>query len=98
MFAIPAGGLGGAAITPAIAGLSDGRWLFAWTEGDTEHQVRAMTLDAELNPVGEPFDISARDTNAGQPILAISEGRGALAYLVAKRPTFELWVAGLACP
>ncbi|HKQ67709.1 MAG TPA: hypothetical protein VJT73_00145 [Polyangiaceae bacterium] len=97
-FALPPGGPGGSAIAPSLAGLSDGRWLLAWTEGgEREHVVRGATLDRDFSPIGEAFDVSARDANAGQPALAIADGRGAVTYLVAKRSGFELWASSVSC-
>ena len=96
VFAIPAGGLGGADQNPSHRGALRRAMALRVDPGGHRNQVRAITLDAELNPVGEPFDISTRapDTNARSAYPRhLRQGRGALADLVAKRLTiFELWV------
>jgi hypothetical protein len=85
-FTPPAGGPGGAAMSPSLAALGEGRALLAWTEGPvSSHQVRAITLDADGRPIGGALAISAAGLNAGQPAAAaLADGRGAVAYLAAK--------------
>jgi len=96
--AIPSGGPGGAAIAPALAGLGDGRWLIAWTEGSGgDHDVRAATLDADLRPVGAPFTVSHSGSNAGQGAVALSAGQGMVAYLTLTDQGYEVWGAGVDC-
>jgi hypothetical protein len=95
-FTAPPGGPGGAAIAPALAGLSDGRWLLLWTEGSGgEHDVRAQTLGADLKPLGAPFKVS--HDNAGQAAAAISGGQGLVAYLQLTDRGYEVWGAGVDC-
>ena len=95
---LPEGGPGGAALAPALAGLDDGRWLMVWTEGSGgRHEVRALTLGADLKPVGAPFAVSRRDDNAGQGALAVNAGRGFVAYLSLTDKGYELWGTGVDC-
>jgi GYF domain 2 len=96
--AVPPGGPGGAAIAPAIAGLSDGRWMLVWTEGSGgDHDVRAETLDAELRPVGTPVTVSHGSSNAGQGAVALSGGLGMVAYLALTDQGYEVWGAAVDC-
>jgi hypothetical protein len=98
-FAIPPGGAGAEAISPAVTGLPGARWLLQWTEGSAgARQVRAQVMSADLSPVGSAFTLSRRDQNAGQGALA-SQGELALAlFLVSKGRGHELWGASLRCP
>jgi hypothetical protein len=97
-FAVPSGGPGGAAIAPALAGLADGRFLLAWTEGSGgDHDVRAQTLGADLRPIGAPFSVSHSGGNAGQGAVAVSSGRGLVAYLALTDHSYEVWGAGVDC-
>jgi hypothetical protein len=98
-FDIPAGGPGGAAFAPALAGLPDGRWLLAWTEGGGgNHDVRAQTMTADLRPLGAPFTVSdAPGSNAGQGAVVVSEGQGLVAYLALTDQGYEIWGARVDC-
>jgi len=97
-FAVPPGGPGGAAIAPALAGLADGRFLLAWTEGSGgSHDVRAQTLGADLKPIGAPFTVSHSGGNAGQGAAAVSAGKGLVAYLALTDRSYEVWGAGVDC-
>ena len=97
-FAVPPGGPGGAAIAPALAGLADGRFLLAWTEGSGgSHDVRAQTLGADLKPIGAPFSVSHSGGNAGQGAAAVSAGKGLVAYLALTDRSYEVWGAGVDC-
>lgn len=99
-FAVPAGGLGGQAMSPNVAALGDGRFLLAWTEGPiSNHQVRAVTLAADGSPSGAPITISAPDLNAGQPAAAVGpDGRGVVAFLAAKGKALEVHARPIRCP
>ena len=99
-FAVPPGGPGGAAIAPALAGLADGRFLLAWTEGSGgSHDVRAQTLAADLKPLGAPFSVSHSGGNAGQGAAAVSAGKGLVAYLaLTDNRSYEVWGAGHRLP
>jgi hypothetical protein len=97
-FAVPPGGPGGAAIAPALAGLGDGRFLLAWTEGSGgSHDVRAQTLSADMKPVGAAFSVSHSGGNAGQGAAAVSAGKGLVAYLALTDRSYEVWGAGVDC-
>jgi hypothetical protein len=99
-FSPPEGGLGAPFMSPGIAGLGGGRFLVAWTEGPfSNHQVRALTIDASGKPEGPPLMISKEGVNAGQGQAAIMvDGNGVVAYLVAKGQTFELAATPIRCP
>ncbi len=90
--ALPPGGPGDRAMAPSVAALGDGRFLLAWTEaGHGRNQVRAQVIDAQDHPSGEPIAVSAPDAVAGQETIALTDsGVGAIAYLVARRGSFEL--------
>jgi len=97
-FGVPPGGPGGAALAPALSGLLDGRWLLVWTEGGGgAHDVRAVTLDAKLSPVGAPFAVSGPGSNAGQGAVALHDGYGLVAYLALTEDGYEVWGAGVDC-
>jgi hypothetical protein len=97
-FTVPAGGPGRAAIAPALAGLSDGRWLLVWTEGGGgDHDVRAQTLDSDLQPAGSPFKVSHEGNNAGQAAVAVSDRQGLVSYLTLTDQGYELWGAAVDC-
>ncbi|HEY3594305.1 MAG TPA: hypothetical protein VGL13_10535, partial [Polyangiaceae bacterium] len=97
-FEVPPGGPGGAAFAPSLAGLSDGRWLLAWTEGaGGKHDVRAQTLAPDLTPIGPPLTVSGSLGNAGQAAVSISEGQGAVVYLALTGRAYEVWGAHLDC-
>jgi hypothetical protein len=81
-----------------LAGLADGRFLLAWTEGSGgDHDVRAQTLAADLKPIGAPFSVSHAGGNAGQGAAAVSGGRGLVAYLALTDHSYEVWGAGVDC-
>ncbi len=98
-FEPPAGGLGEHAMSPALAALPGGGFLFAWTEGPvSNHQVRAITLDADGVPVGAPIVVSAAGVNAGQAQIAITPGgRGVVAFLAANGKAYEVVATPVAC-
>ncbi len=97
-FSVPAGGPGGAALAPALSGLPDGRWLLVWTEGSGgAHDVRGMTLGADLSPVGAALTVSREGSNAGQGAVALRAGRGLVAYLALTEEGYELWGTSVDC-
>jgi hypothetical protein len=97
--ALPPGGPGDRAMAPSVATLGDGRFLLAWTEaGHGKNQVRAQVIDAQDHPSGEPIAVSAPDAVAGQEAIALTDsGVGAIAYLVARRGSFELRASPIEC-
>lgn len=97
-FEVPAGGPGEHAMSPAVAGLGKGRFLLAWTEGKTDHRVRAITIDESGKALGEPITVSGEKVNAGQPAIAVgTDGRGVVAFLGAKGKSYELRAAAIRC-
>lgn len=98
-FTLPSGGLGGQAMSPSLAPLGGGRFLLAWTEGPvSNHQVRAIAIDANGSPSGAPIDISASGDNAGQPAAVVGpDGRGAVAFLAAKGKALEVHATPITC-
>ncbi|AKU95877.1 Basic proline-rich protein [Labilithrix luteola] len=97
--ALPVGGLGTQAMSPAVAGLGGGRFMIAWTEGPvSSHQVRALVMNADGSVSGAPLAISADGVNAGQPQAVVGpDGRGVVAFLGAKAKGFELYATPIAC-
>ena len=99
-FPLPPGGPGGDAFAPTLAGMSDGRWLIAWTEGTTGNRaVRAITLSPTAQPFGAALVLSAGVASAGQANLAMLGGDAGLAvFLTTPRPgLYDLWGASLSC-
>jgi hypothetical protein len=98
-FSTPPGGHGAGAISPAVAGLHNGRWLLQWTEGGSgQHHVRAQTLDADLVAVGDPIAISPNEANAGQGVVWVNGETALSLFLVTQGNNTELWGATLRCP
>lgn len=97
--AIPPGGPGDRAMAPSVSTLDDGRFLLAWTEaGHGKNQVRAQVFDAADHPLGDVLAVSQQDAIAGQEQIALTDGgRGAIAYLVARRGAFELRATAIDC-
>jgi hypothetical protein len=97
--ALPPGGPGERAMAPSVAALGEGRFLLGWTEtGHGKNQVRAEVIDAADHPSGEPIAVSPPDAVAGQETIALTDsGRGAIAYLVARRGAFELRASAIDC-
>jgi hypothetical protein len=97
-FVVPPGGPGGATLAPALSGLPDGRWLLVWTEGSGgAHDVRGVTLGADLAPVGQALTVSREGSNAGQGAVALRQGRGLVAYLALTEEGYEVWGTGVDC-
>ncbi len=96
---LPPGGPGDRAMAPSVAALDDRRFLLSWTEaGHGKNQVRAQVVDADDRPLGDALAISPKDAVAGQEQIALADGdRGAVAYLVARRGSFELRATGIDC-
>jgi hypothetical protein len=97
-FSIPSGGPGGDTIAPVVGGLSNGRWLLQWTEGGAgERTVRAVTLNENLEPVGEPLRISSPGKEAGQGEIGVVGENAAALHLVKADKGYELWATALSC-
>lgn len=99
-FSVPEGGPGGQAMSPSVAPLGGGRFLLAWAEGPaSNHQVRAITMGSDGLPSGAPITISTPGINAGQPAAVVGpDGRGAVAFLVAKGKSLEIRATPIRCP
>jgi hypothetical protein len=69
-----------------------------WTEGTTEHAVRAQTLGPAFQALGDPFTVSPAGVNAGQGSVAVAGGNGIVAFLETGSAGFELWGATFKCP
>jgi hypothetical protein len=81
-----------------VGGLSNGRWLVQWTEGGAgERTVRAVTLNENLEPVGEPLRISSPGKEAGQGEIAVAGESAAALHLVKADKVYELWATALSC-
>jgi len=99
-FAVPEGGLGAQAMSPSLAGLGGGRFLLTWTEGAVaNHQVRAVTMNAEGAVSGAPLSVSAAGVNAGQSQVAVGpDGRGVIGFLAKAKAGFEVHATPVTCP
>ena len=54
-------------------------------------------MNADNQPVGDAFNVSPDDVNAGQPQIAIGQdGKGIVAFL-AEHTGYEVTAVGLAC-
>ena len=96
--ALPDGGLGTQAMSPSLAGLGAGRFVMAWSEGRPNHQVRAISLNADGSPSGAAVVLSAAGVDAGQPQIAIgADGRGVIAFLAGRGKAFEVHATPIAC-
>ena len=97
-FVVPAGGPGGDSMAPRLAALDDGGWLLQWTEGRAgAHVVRAQTLDPELEPLGDPMQISPPGVNSGEGATVATEGGALSLFLVRSAARYELWATALEC-
>ncbi len=98
-FTPPAGGKGEQAMSPGLAAVPGGRFLLVWTEGPaTRHDVRALTLSREGQPLGKPLDISRKSVNAGQGQAAITAARqGLVAFLESADGGFQVVATPIAC-
>ena len=98
-FTPPAGGKGEQAMSPGLAAVPGGRFLLVWTEGPaTRHDVRALTLSRDGQPIGKPLDISNRSVNAGQGQAAITSARqGLVAFLESADAGFQVVATPIAC-
>jgi hypothetical protein len=86
-------------MSPAIAGLSGGRFLLVWTEGPVSgHDVRALTLDLDGKPLGQPLVISNAGVNAGQGQAAVApSGKGVVAFLESGSVGFQVGATAISC-
>ena len=96
--AIPPGGPGGEAISPAATGLPKGGWFIQWTEGSSgKRRVRGQLLDRELVPIGDALDLSPESENSGQGLVLLQNDRVVSMFLVQAGKSHELWATSLSC-
>ncbi|HEY3819173.1 MAG TPA: hypothetical protein VGL81_18520 [Polyangiaceae bacterium] len=98
-FSPPAGGRGEQAMSPSLAALPGGRFLFVWTEGPASgHDVRALTFGPDGKPLGAPLVISNAGVNAGQGQAAVTaNGLGVVAFLESGGNGFQVVATPIAC-
>lgn len=98
-FTPPAGGPGGAVMSPSVVGLGAGRFALVWTEGSgKDHSVRLQAFDGDDAPSGAPAALSPDSANAGQAQAAIGgDGHGLAAFLVAGAGGVKVMAAGFRC-
>jgi hypothetical protein len=99
-FTPPAGGKGEQAMSPGISAVPGGRFLLVWTEGPTSrHDVRALTLSREGQPIGKPLVISNKTSNSGQGQAAVNASRqGVVAFLESTESGgFQVMATAIAC-
>jgi hypothetical protein len=98
-FTPPAGGKGEQAMSPSLSALPGGRFLFVWTEGPASgHDVRALTLGPDGQPIGAPLTISNAGVNAGQGQAAVTAtGQGVVAFLESGGSGFQVVATPIAC-
>lgn len=96
----PPGGLGADVMSPGLASLDGGRFLFLWTEGPkSDHQVRAATVGRD-DAIADAFIASAEGVNAGQAQAAVlPNGKGVVAFLAASTTGkgFEVAATSITC-
>ena len=98
-FTPPAGGRGAQTMSPGIAAVPGGRFLLVWTEGPPEgHDVRALTLSSEGQPIGGPLAISNPGVNAGEGRAAVTaDGHGVVSFLESSASGFQVVATGIMC-
>ncbi len=98
-FTPPAGGKGEQTMSPSLAALPGGRFLFVWTEGPASgHDVRALTFGPDGKPLGAPLIISNPGVNAGQGQAAVTaNGVGVVAFLESGGNGFQVVATPVAC-
>jgi hypothetical protein len=98
-FTPPAGGQGEQAMSPGVTAVPGGRFLLVWTEGPaTRHDVRALTLSRDGQPLGPPLVISHVGINAGQGQAAVTAGQhGLVGFLESASGGFEVVATPIAC-
>nr|WP_275939149.1 GYF domain-containing protein [Polyangium spumosum] len=95
---LPAGGPGGDAFAPGIAGLPDGRWVLIWTEGSAgARAVRVQTLGPDFAPVGDPIALSPPAGNFGQGVAVVAGAYVTAVFLQKGKSSYELWGGVLQC-
>jgi hypothetical protein len=91
--------VGADAASLSLAGVDGGRWLLVWSEGkDGARQLRALTLSAQFESVGEPLSLAAPEANASPAGLAMAGKQGAVFFAASVKKGVELWGATISCP
>lgn len=99
VFAVPPGGPGGDAISPAAAAPDAGRWILQWTEGGAgNHVVRVQLLDAALDGAGAALTVSPPGQDAGQGAIWAGNHHAVALFLIKDGSDYALWGTALACP
>jgi hypothetical protein len=98
-FVPPMSGKGAQAMSPSVATVSGGRFLLVWTEGPTSrHDVRALTLSSDGQPLGKPLAVSMKKANAGQGQAAVTAARqGLVAFLESTDSGFQVVATPIRC-
>ncbi|MBI4700234.1 MAG: DUF4339 domain-containing protein [Deltaproteobacteria bacterium] len=95
---LPAGGPGGDAIAPAVAGLPGGRWVLMWTEGGRGNRaLRAQTYGPDYEPLGDALRVSPSTGDFGQGAIGVVGERVVVLFLLKARRDFEVWGTVLQC-
>jgi hypothetical protein len=98
-FVPPAGGKGTQAMSPSVTAVPGGRFLLVWTEGTaTRHDVRALTLSQDAQPLGKPLVIASKYANAGQGQASLNAARQGLVAFLESTPTgFQVAATPIRC-
>lgn len=98
VFEAPAGGPGGNADYPSIAGLADGRWVLIWTEGPPLAKVvRAQTFNPSFTTLGDPIVLSPPSGNYGSSMVGVIGNYVTIVFVAKGRSNNELWGSVLQC-
>lgn len=93
---LPSEGAGG--LTPSLAALPNNRYLAQWTDGQIgKYRVHVRVLDATLQPVSEPLQVSGKGANAGQGMVVTTATATVSFFIQTTAGNDELWGATLTC-
>ena len=88
------------AIAPSLAGLSGGRFLLTYSEGDdTERQLRAQVLDASGAPMGPSLRLSpdSLEPMHGAKAVLSRNDSGFVTFWASDGERYEMFSAAIAC-